>query len=52
MGYWWESQKERNRQEDQDVGGWIILEWILERWDGVMLACLVCLRIETVGELL
>jgi hypothetical protein len=24
--YWWESQK-----EDQDVGGWIILSWILER---------------------
>jgi hypothetical protein len=29
----WESQKERDRQEDQDVGGWIILEWILEKWN-------------------
>jgi hypothetical protein len=21
--YWWESQKERDHQEDQDVGGWV-----------------------------
>jgi hypothetical protein len=28
IGYWWESQKER---EDRDMGGWIILKWILER---------------------
>jgi hypothetical protein len=31
VGYWWESQKERDHYEDQDVGGWIILKWILER---------------------
>jgi hypothetical protein len=24
-------QKERNHWEDQDVGGWAILKWILER---------------------
>jgi hypothetical protein len=35
IGYWWESQKERDHWEDQDVGGWAILKWILERWDGV-----------------
>jgi frataxin-like iron-binding protein CyaY len=29
--YWWESQKEGNHFEDQDVGGWTILKWILER---------------------
>jgi hypothetical protein len=29
--YWWESQKERDHWEDQDVGGWTILKWILER---------------------
>jgi hypothetical protein len=26
-----EIQKERARWEDQDVGGWTILKWILER---------------------
>jgi hypothetical protein len=26
IGYWWESQKERDHWEDQDVGGWIILK--------------------------
>jgi hypothetical protein len=31
IGYWWESQKERDHYEDQDVGGWIILKQILER---------------------
>jgi hypothetical protein len=25
------SQKERDHWEDQDVGGWTILKWILER---------------------
>jgi hypothetical protein len=29
--YWWESQKERDHWEDQDVGGWAILKCILER---------------------
>jgi hypothetical protein len=27
IGYWWESQK----KSDKDVGGWIILGWILDR---------------------
>jgi hypothetical protein len=31
IGYWWESQKERDHWEDQDVAGWTILKWILER---------------------
>jgi hypothetical protein len=35
IGYWWESQKERDHCGDHDVGGWTILKWILERWDGV-----------------
>jgi hypothetical protein len=25
-GYWWESQKERDNYEDQDVGGWTMLK--------------------------
>jgi hypothetical protein len=35
----------RDHEEDQDVGGWIVLVWILERWDGVMRTGLVWLRI-------
>jgi hypothetical protein len=31
LGYWWESQKERDHWVDQEVGGWIILIWIVER---------------------
>jgi hypothetical protein len=31
----------------QDVSGWIILRWILERYDGVVLTGLVWLRKET-----
>jgi hypothetical protein len=31
IGYWWESQRERDHYEDQDVGGCIILGWILGR---------------------
>jgi hypothetical protein len=31
IGYWWESQKVRDHWNDQDVGGWTILKWILER---------------------
>jgi hypothetical protein len=30
IGYWWESQKERDHYEDQEVGGMIILKQILE----------------------
>jgi hypothetical protein len=27
----WESQKERDHWEDQDISEWIILRWILEK---------------------
>jgi hypothetical protein len=26
IGYWYESQRERDQLEDQDIGGWIILK--------------------------
>jgi hypothetical protein len=37
LGYRWESQKERDHWEDQDVVGRTILKWILREigWDGV-----------------
>jgi hypothetical protein len=37
IGYWRESQKERDHWEDQDIGGWTILKWILDRmgWYGL-----------------
>jgi hypothetical protein len=31
MGYWWESWKAGDHCEDQDVSGWTIIKWILER---------------------
>jgi hypothetical protein len=36
IGYWWELERERDYWEDQDVGGWKILKWILREigWDG------------------
>jgi hypothetical protein len=34
IGYWWESQKERDSLEDQDVDGWTILKWMVG-WDGM-----------------
>jgi hypothetical protein len=43
----WENQREKDRYKHKDLGRWIILGWILERWTG-----LVWLRIGTGGELL
>jgi hypothetical protein len=41
IGYWWESQKEKDRYEDQDVGGCTIMKMILQKhdevaWSGLM----------------
>jgi hypothetical protein len=52
IDYWWESQRESDHWEDQNVGERIILGWILERWDEVMWTGLIWLRIRTGGELL
>jgi hypothetical protein len=47
IGYWWECQKEIDHWEDQDVGGWTILKWILDRYDGMVWIGLIWLRIGT-----
>jgi hypothetical protein len=47
-GYWWESQKESDHWEDQDVGGWTILKWILDRMEWIGW---IWLRIGTSGGL-
>jgi hypothetical protein len=52
IGYWWESQKERDHWEDQDVGGLTILKWILEGDDGMEWIGLIWLRIGTSGGFL
>jgi hypothetical protein len=52
IGFWWESQKERDHYEDLDLGGRIKLRWILERSDGVLWTALIWLRIGTSGGLL
>jgi hypothetical protein len=44
------SRREGDHREDQDIGGWFKLGWILERWMGW--TGLVCLRIGTGGKLL
>jgi hypothetical protein len=52
IGYCWESQKVRDHWEDLDVGGWIILKWILEIQDGMVKIGLIWPRIGTSGGLL
>jgi hypothetical protein len=36
VGFWWESQKERDHYKDLDIGRRIILKWILERCNEVV----------------
>jgi hypothetical protein len=39
-GYWWEERKKETTRAIEDVGGWIILKWVLDRtgWYGVDLS--------------
>jgi hypothetical protein len=52
IGYWWESRKETDHWEDQDVGGWTILKRILERYYMMEWIGLIWFRIGTSGGLL
>jgi hypothetical protein len=47
-----EDERDRDHWEDQDVHGWIILKWILERQDGVLWTGVVWLLIGAGGRLL
>jgi hypothetical protein len=51
IGFWWESQRERDNKEDQDVGGWMVDNIRMDPgevgWGDVF-----WLRIGTGGELL
>jgi hypothetical protein len=52
IGHWCERQKERDDYEDQDICGWIILRWILKRYDEMGRTGLIWLRIGTGGRLI
>jgi hypothetical protein len=49
IGSWWESQKERDQQQDTDIGGRTILRWIIEYQDGVVWTGFIWLWIGTTG---
>jgi hypothetical protein len=49
IGCWRESHRGKDHLEEQDIGGCVMLRWILERWDGIVLTGLVWLRIGTSG---
>jgi hypothetical protein len=41
IGFWWESQKERDQQEDLEVGGRIVLRWIFGATQSVLRTSLI-----------
>jgi hypothetical protein len=51
IGFWWESQKEKDHWENIEVGG-RMLKWMLERQGGMVWTGLIWLRIGTSGGLL
>jgi hypothetical protein len=42
-----ENHEERDNWEDQEVGGWTILKWTLERYNGMVWARSILLAIGT-----
>jgi hypothetical protein len=49
IGYRWEGQKETDNWEDKNAGGYMILKWVSQRYDGVMWTGFIWLRIGTSG---
>jgi hypothetical protein len=49
--FWWESLKERDHAEDQDVDGRMVLEWIVGTLDGGVWSGFTWFRIGTVSGL-
>jgi hypothetical protein len=49
---WWEGQNERDRQEDIDEHGSVILKWILQFDFEVVWTVLIWLKLGTTGGLL
>jgi hypothetical protein len=47
IGLWWEGQKERDHDEDSDMGGWIVLRRILGTQDLVVLSGFIWFRAGT-----
>jgi hypothetical protein len=52
LGIWWEHQNERDHYEDAEVGGTIILKWILEKQNGLVWTGFIWIMTGTSGELL
>jgi hypothetical protein len=52
IGHWWESQNKSDHWEDQDVDGWTMLKYILERQDGMVWIGFIWFGIGTSGGLL
>jgi hypothetical protein len=50
--YWWDSRKEGDHWKGQDVDGWTILKWILEKYNGMVWIGLIWLRTVISGGLL
>jgi hypothetical protein len=50
IGFWCENQKERDHLKVLDASGRIILNWILEKQDGIFLVCVQCALMTEVGD--